>query len=225
MVGRDLRIRRFTPAAEKLLNLIPSDTGRPIGHIKPNIQCPQLEELIAEVIDDAVVREREVVDQNGNVYSLRIRPYRSVDSRIDGAVLTVFDNSALQVARESGEAIMSSVSEPILLLNDRQEVVRANRAFHEKFRVPPEETDGRLVYELGNGQWDIPALAHAAGADPPERKNFDGFTVEHDFPQIGSRRWCWTEEGSRRARWGKASSCSSFATSPDEGPPNEQATP
>src|SRR6185437_11253310 len=51
MVTTDLRIRRFTPAAERILNLIPGDLGRPIGHIKPNIQCPNLEELIADAID------------------------------------------------------------------------------------------------------------------------------------------------------------------------------
>ena len=51
--------------------------GRPIGHIKPNIHCPDLEQLIAEAIDTVASREREVTDRRGNVYSLRIRPYKS----------------------------------------------------------------------------------------------------------------------------------------------------
>jgi two-component system, chemotaxis family, CheB/CheR fusion protein len=58
MVSADLKIRRFTPAAERLLNLIPSDVGRPIGHIKPNIRCPDLENLIRDVVDTVSVRER-----------------------------------------------------------------------------------------------------------------------------------------------------------------------
>jgi two-component system, chemotaxis family, CheB/CheR fusion protein len=94
IVASDLRIRRFTPMAERVLNLIPSDVGRPISHIKPNIDCPELEQLIGEVVDRVVVREIEVRDRQGHVYSLRIRPYKNVDHRIDGAVLSLFDMSA-----------------------------------------------------------------------------------------------------------------------------------
>ena len=60
IVASDLRIRRFTPMAEKVLNLIPGDLDRPIGHIKPNIDCPDLEQLIAEAIDTVAPVEREV---------------------------------------------------------------------------------------------------------------------------------------------------------------------
>jgi two-component system CheB/CheR fusion protein len=91
IVTSDLRIRRFTPMAEKLLNLIPGDVGRPIGNIKPNIECPDLEQLWAEVVDSMTVTEREVQDRQGRTYSLRIRPYRNLENRIEGAVLTLFD--------------------------------------------------------------------------------------------------------------------------------------
>src|SRR5205814_3177957 len=87
IVTSDLKIRRFTPAAERVLNLIPADVGRPIGHIKPNIHCPDLETMISEVIDTVAIREREVQDHEGNLYALRIRPYKNVENRIDGAVL------------------------------------------------------------------------------------------------------------------------------------------
>ena len=91
IVASDLRIRRFTPMAERVLNLIPADLGRPISHIKPNIDCPDLEEMIGRAIDQVAPQQREVKDRNGNAYSLRIRPYKSIDNRIDGAVLTLFD--------------------------------------------------------------------------------------------------------------------------------------
>ena len=91
IVASDLRIRRFTPMAERILNLIPTDIGRPISHIKPNIDCPDLEELIGEVMDTVTPKEREVRDQQGHWMSLRIRPYKNVENRIDGAVLTLFD--------------------------------------------------------------------------------------------------------------------------------------
>jgi two-component system CheB/CheR fusion protein len=91
IVTSDLRIRRFTPMAEKLLNLIPGDVGRPIGNIRPNVQCPDLEKLCAEVIDAMTSVEREVQDDQGRIYSLRARPYKNLENRIEGAVLTLFD--------------------------------------------------------------------------------------------------------------------------------------
>jgi two-component system CheB/CheR fusion protein len=93
MVAADLRIRRFTPMAQKILNLIPTDVGRPISDIKPNIDCPDLEQLIIECIDSVTIKERDVQDRQGNGYSLRIRPYKNVENRIDGAVLALFDDS------------------------------------------------------------------------------------------------------------------------------------
>jgi two-component system, chemotaxis family, CheB/CheR fusion protein len=77
IVANDLRIRRFTPMAERVLNLIPGDIGRPISQIKPNIDCPELEQLIAEVIETISVQHREVRDAQGRWFSLTIRPYKT----------------------------------------------------------------------------------------------------------------------------------------------------
>src|SRR6185436_1189968 len=109
IVYSNLRIRRFTPMAEKILNLIPSDLDRSIGHIKPNIECPNLEQLMAECIDSVSPVEREVQDREGRWYSLRIRPYKNVDNQIDGAVLALFDADAPkrseQRVRAAGEVL------------------------------------------------------------------------------------------------------------------------
>ncbi|HEX4795658.1 MAG TPA: chemotaxis protein CheB [Humisphaera sp.] len=91
MVAGDLRIRRFTPMAERVLNLIPTDLGRPISDIKPNIDCPDLESLITDSIESMSIRERECRDRHGRRYLLRVRPYKNVENRIDGAVLALFD--------------------------------------------------------------------------------------------------------------------------------------
>ncbi len=189
MVAHDLTIRRFTPAAERMLNLIKSDVGRPIGHIKPNIRCPDLEDILREVIEAVTIAEREVTDHEGNSHVLTIRPYKSVENRIEGAVLALFPISAtFKVAIETGEAIMSTVRDPILLLDSAYRVQRANRAFCERFAVSPAQTEGRLVFDLGEGQWNIPALRRLLGEVLPERKNFEGFQVEHDFPHVGHKK-------------------------------------
>jgi two-component system CheB/CheR fusion protein len=91
LVGRDLRLRRFTPLAESLLNLIPTDVGRPISDIKSNLNVPDLAERIARVIDSLTPQEAEVQDKDGRYYSLRIRPYVTLDNKIDGASITLVD--------------------------------------------------------------------------------------------------------------------------------------
>jgi two-component system CheB/CheR fusion protein len=91
IVSSDLRIRRFTPMAEKILNLIPTDLDRSIGHINPNINCPNLDQLIVECMERVSPIERDVQDRQGRWYSLRIRPYKSLDNKIDGAVVALVD--------------------------------------------------------------------------------------------------------------------------------------
>jgi two-component system CheB/CheR fusion protein len=91
IVSRDLRIRRFTPMAEKVFNLIPTDLGRPFSQISPNIVSPELLSIVTDVIDSVTPAERTVYDNDGKAYSLRIRPYKSADNRIEGAVIALVD--------------------------------------------------------------------------------------------------------------------------------------
>lgn len=169
--------------------------GRPIGHLKPNLVCPDLESWIAQVIDDVSVIEREVEGTDGKLFSVQIRPYKNVENKIDGAVIALFDVStlenqaaALEVATATGQALMSTVREPILLLRSDFVVLKTNHAFREKFHADVSDTEGRLVFELGNGQWDIPALRRLLVEVLPERKNFEAFEVDHEFPHIGRKK-------------------------------------
>ena len=91
MVDNALMIRRATPTARNAFNITDSDVGRRMTELKPNIDITDVERLLHEVIDTLSVREREVKDKQGRRYSLRIRPYRTADNRIDGAVLTLVD--------------------------------------------------------------------------------------------------------------------------------------
>src|SRR6202035_3262619 len=165
VLGVDLRIRRFTPAAGKLLTLFPADVGRPIGDLRPNVEVPELAALIAEVIATVQVREREVRDRDGRWHALRIHPYRTADNRIDGAVVVLFDvdvarsaQERLQEARDYARAIVETVREPLLVLDGELRVQSANGAFYKMFETAPEETEGRLLEELGGRQWDVPDL-------------------------------------------------------------------
>src|SRR5262249_29221013 len=104
MLGSDLTIRRFTPPAERVLHLIPADIGRPIGDLNPRLEVPQLARLLTEVIDAGTMREREVRDREGRWYSMRLRPYRTGDDRIDGAVIVLVDIDRLRRERSGAPA-------------------------------------------------------------------------------------------------------------------------
>src|SRR5207249_130932 len=83
MLGNDFRVRRFTPMAEKVMNLIPSDIGRPLTDIKPNVKTPDLRQAIQRTIDSLEIQEFRVEDNDGGCYSMRLRPYRTLDNKID----------------------------------------------------------------------------------------------------------------------------------------------
>jgi two-component system CheB/CheR fusion protein len=95
-----LCIKRFTPAIIKLFNLIQTDIGRPIGDITSNILLYDLVERVQEVLDTLVRQEVELQDKNGNWYSMRIAPYRTLENVIDGVVLTFVDINKLKQIKE-----------------------------------------------------------------------------------------------------------------------------
>src|ERR1700716_3789201 len=83
--------------------------------------------------------------------------------------------------------IVDTVREPLLILDATLRVRSANRAFYQTFQVTSQETENRLIYELGNGQWDIPALRTLLEDIIPTSSVFNDFELEHTFPIIGRR--------------------------------------
>jgi two-component system CheB/CheR fusion protein len=188
MLDNELRVRRFTTTAEKALNMIASDIGRHIGEIKTNIDCPDLEQLITEVIDTVNVKELEVKDARGRWYLMRIRPYKTVENKIDGAVLVLVDIDALkrheaqlQESRDYAVAIIDTVL-PLVILDETLRVQSANRSFYDLLRVSPEETEGQFVYELGNRQWDDAKLRKLLASVVTTGAEFQDFEIESEFP-------------------------------------------
>ena len=153
-----------------------------------------LERLGQDVIADVREQEHEVVDRNGHWYLLRMRPYMTLDNRVDGAVLVVVDIDELKrsqetivASRDYAENIVETVRESLLVLDADLRVERANRAFYRTFQVAPAATIGRVVYELGNGQWNIPRLRELLEEIVSRNSRIDEFQVEHDFENLGSR--------------------------------------
>jgi nitrogen-specific signal transduction histidine kinase len=85
------------------------------------------------------------------------------------------------------KTVVDVLREPVIILDKEFKVLAANEAFYKLFQVEQKDTEGKLIYKLGNGQWDIPALRKLLETILPKNTFFKGFEVEHDFPFIGHR--------------------------------------
>ena len=194
LLNRDLTVRRFSPQAERQFNLRVSDLGRPLGSVRHTLQFPELEATIAEVIALGRQTERSVQDSDGRWYSLRIRPYLTLENTIDGAVLVLVDidelkqkEQLIQLEHAHAEAIIQTVPNPLVILGADLKVQSANDAFCRTFMVVAPSIKDRSIFELDHGSWDIPQLRHQLEDIIPRRSVFSDFEVTREFPRIGRR--------------------------------------
>ena len=190
-----LHIRRFTPAAEKVFSLIATDVGRPFTDIVSRLDVSNWDELIREATGQLRVVEREVRDREGRWYSLRMRPYHAGERKVDGILIALLDIDSVRrsldearEARDFAEAVVDTVREPLLVLNSEFRILKATPSFYATYQVGQAETEGRSLFELGNGQWNIPRLRTLLEDLLPRDKRVEDFDVSHDFPSIGHRQ-------------------------------------
>ena len=98
--------------------------------------------------------------------------------------------TAIADAWALAQGIVDTVREPVLVLDKELRVIAASRSFYSAFKVSPEDTQGRLLYALGDGQWDIPKLRVLLEKIIPEHGVMEGYEVEHEFPGLGHRTMC-----------------------------------
>ncbi|MBF0503646.1 MAG: PAS domain S-box protein [Candidatus Omnitrophica bacterium] len=194
MVGRDLCIRRFTPMAQKVWNLIPSDAGRKLTDINPNIKVSGLEGLLSDAMDHMKITETELQDNEGRWYSMTVSPYKTIDHKIDGAVIVLADihtikkaQGELEAAGEYFKNIVEALSDSMIVLDHSLRVRGANKAFYDQFKVLPKKTEGQLIYDLGNGQWDISALRKLLKEVLSKNTSVNDYEISHKFPRLGHK--------------------------------------
>jgi two-component system CheB/CheR fusion protein len=191
MVSRDLCVRRFSPPAQKILNLLPSDVGRRLGQIRPNLDLQDMEPIVREVIERSTAQQREVRTKEGAWHILHVRPYETWDHKIEGAVISLQNIDALKrlviQTREYADAVIENARIPTLVLDGDLRVTVANPAFYRAFGVSREQTENRLIFELGNRQWNIPRLRQLLEEIVPRNSRVDDFAMSHDFPGLGPR--------------------------------------
>ena len=190
-----LRIKRYTASASDIFSLISSDVARPLPDISHKLEYPNLYNNLREVITTLQQREVEVKTRDGDWYNMRISPYRTINDSIDGVVMTFQDINEQKRATQKvknlsvfNEAIVDTLRESLLALDKDLKIISANRSFYNTFREFPPHTEGKKIYDLGNRQWDIPALRTALEEILSKDQSFEGFEVEHEFPSIGKKR-------------------------------------
>jgi len=193
-LDNQLHLLRFTSEAAKLINLIASDAGRPLAHIVSNLLREDLVADAGVVLETLQPLEKEVESKDGGWYLVRVMPYRALRQEVTGVVITFTDITAIkrlareqEAARAYAESVVDTVREPLIVLDASLRVISANRSFYGTFEVSPEETEHRYLYDLGNGQWDIPELKRLLGDVTGEGKTFRDFRVEHQFPTLGRK--------------------------------------
>jgi len=184
ILGRDSRIRRFTPAATSLLRIAAADVGRPIADVRAKLGIPELDSLVRDVLDHLAPVERTIQTEDGRWSQLSVRPYRTSSNGIDGTIISVYDIDALTKAklqlteaRDYAESIVETMHECLVVLGDDLQVRSANRAFYEHFKVTQGDIDGRRLDEAAGGYWNVPALAELLGrlvaGGPPGEVTFE----------------------------------------------------
>jgi two-component system CheB/CheR fusion protein len=151
MLGPDLRIRKFTPLAEKMFNLIAADVGRPITDIQLGVGVPNLTQLMIEVVETVSVKELEVRDKDGRWHILRLRPYRTLDNKIDGVLVVLIDVDALkrdQEIRRRQSELLEQTEEPIFMWELGGGITYWNRGAEETYGFTRTQAMGRTSYEL-----------------------------------------------------------------------------
>jgi two-component system CheB/CheR fusion protein len=158
------------------------------------------EQPVRKVIDTGLVRglanHTLLIARDGSELPIddSAAPVWGEDGKIVGVVMIFRDirerrenEHLIESAREFAESIVTTVREPLIVLNADLHVRSANRSFYETFQVEPPETEDRFIYELGDGQWNIPALRTLLEEIIPQNSSFNDFEVEHDFETIGRK--------------------------------------
>jgi PAS domain S-box-containing protein len=186
---------------EKIFRVVHETTGKPV-------QQP-VREVIERGVTVGLAKDALLIARDGSERPIDdcAAAIKDDSENVIGVVLIFRDitdrrraEETIQSAREYAESIVATVRESLLILDSDLNVRSANRSFYETFKVEPAETDGRSIYELGDGQWNIPALRTLLEEILPLQLSFDDFEVEHNFAHIGPKTMllnarCFPPEG------------------------------
>jgi two-component system CheB/CheR fusion protein len=191
----ELRIRRYTQAMTGIFDLEPADVGRPFVDAVRDADVAELVADVARTARNRVAVEREWTGNDGHFYRVHMQPGCTGGREPDGVALSFVDisererhdretkmlNEQLESRKAFAESIIATVRDPMLVLDEDLRVVTASRAFYRAFKSRPEATLQEALYDLGEGQWNIPELRRLLDDVLPERTTVEAFEVRRDF--------------------------------------------
>ena len=196
-----LRVRGANRSFYQAFKVEPEDTEGRLVYELGNHQwdIPALRKLLEEILpQNTAFNDFEISHHfrtiGHKVMLLNARRVCRADNHTESILLAIEDiterrkaERTAQAAQEDAENVMATVRESLVILDGDLRVKSANESFYRTFRVTPAETEGRLLYELGNRQWDIPALRKLLEEILPQQSSFNDYGVEHHFDSIGRK--------------------------------------
>ncbi|MCR5887882.1 PAS domain-containing protein [Hymenobacter sp. J193] len=183
-LDNDGTIKRFTPPVARIVNLLPTDVGRPLSHFASNLRYEQLAQDVQQVLNRLITIETNIQTVAGEWYTMRILPYRTLDNYISGAVITFTDvtdlknlESQLQDNARFAASMQETVLEPVVALDGSLRVYFSNRSFAHLVGIEADELAGQPLAELAGGGFNQPPLLERlqhlldAGTDAYEFSN------------------------------------------------------
>ncbi len=191
-----LRVRSANTAFYQTFRVSQAETeGRLIYELgNGQWDIPALRTLLEDIVPRSSVFNDFVLEHNFPDIGRRVMLLNARRLHAELVLLAMEDvterrrsQQLLEQIESYAQDVVDTVREPLLILDSSLRVHSANRAFYQTFHVSAEETENQLIYELGNGQWDIPALRTLLEDIVPKSSVFNDFELEHNFPVIGRR--------------------------------------
>jgi two-component system CheB/CheR fusion protein len=196
-LDNNLVMKRFTPRVAHIINVLPSDVGRPITHFASNLRYPRFVDDIQQVLDRLTTVETVIQTTVGEWYAVRILPYRTLDNYISGAVITFTDISSLRRLEEQQQRTASSfvaadingALTPVVAVNRDVKVLAMSASFARAFNLGSEPVKEISLFKFNGGAWNQLLLrGHILELLAGEASSFDNLELDLNFPILGPRR-------------------------------------
>ncbi|MDD1632225.1 MAG: PAS domain-containing protein [Methylococcaceae bacterium] len=190
----NLRIKRFTRQAKAIIKLIDSDIGRPLEDLVSTLKYDHLIDDAKTVLQSLVYKDTEVQTVNDDWYLLRILPYRTAENMIDGLVISFVDIGRLKKAEQTAQAaylttaIVNTVRQPLLVLDDKLHILTTNPAFNQTFNIKNENLTGQSLFAINESAWDSVQLRSHLTGTLTSSIAFDEYYLDTKFPVIAKKR-------------------------------------
>ena len=190
----DLKIRRFTRQSKNIIKLIDSDIGRPLEDLVSNLKYEHLLDDAKTVLQTLVYKDTEVQTVNDDWYLLRILPYRTAENMIDGLVISFIDIGKLKKAEQTAHAaylttaIVNTVRQPMLVLDNELRILTANPAFKQIFNSKNENLTEQSLFAINESAWDSAQLRKHLNGILTRNIAFEEYYLDTSFPVIGKKR-------------------------------------